>query len=169
MTESEKKTKSALKLELLSHGTLESRDLEASRKFYEDFFGFDVIRTSNISLMIRLGSQHVYAVVENKRVDHKMSFLNHNGVDVLTEAEVDAAHKVCEEQAEKWGLTKISSPRVQHGTYSFYFWDRDGNAWEILCNPEGGYTWLFAEGEQEGRGHWSKDFRRPEETRSTTK
>ena len=91
MTESNKKTKSALKLELLSHGTLESRDLEASRKFYEDFFGFDVIRTSNISLMIRLGSRHVYVVVENKRVDHKMSFLNHNGMDVLTEAEVDEA------------------------------------------------------------------------------
>jgi len=169
MAASAKKKKSVLKLELLSHGTLASRDLESSREFYEDFLGFDVIRTSNISLMIRLGSQHVYVVVENKRADHSMSFLNHNGIDVLTEAEVDEAHKICKEQAEKWELTKISNPRVQHGTYSFYFWDRDGNAWEILCNPADGYTWLFSQGEQEGRGHWSKDFQRPKETRSTRK
>ncbi len=164
MTEAEEKPTPALNLKLLSHGTLESRDLEASRKFYEEFLGFDVVRTSNISMMIRLGSQHVYAVVENKRGGDKMPFLNHNGIDVPTEAEVDEAHRICEEQAEKWGLTKLSKPRVQHGTYSFYFWDLDGNAWEILCNPEGGYSWLFDEGEQEGRGHWAKDFQRPEET-----
>jgi len=165
MAEPDKKIEPALKLKLLSHGTLESRDLEASRKFYEEFLGFEVVRTSNISLMIRLGSNHVYAVVQNKNSDAKMSFLNHNGIDVATEAEVDNCHRICEEQTEKWGLTKLSKPRVQHGTYSFYFWDLDGNAWEILCNPEGGYVWLFAEGEQEGRGHWAKDFERPEETR----
>lgn len=164
MTERISKPEPALKLELVSHGTLESRDLEASRKFYEEFLGLEVVRTSNISLMVRLGSLHVYAVVENKRGGNKMTFLNHNGIDVLTEAEVDEAHKICEEQADKWGLTKLSNPRVQHGTYSFYFWDLDGNAWEILCNPKGGYSWLFEEGEQEGRGHWAKDFERPAET-----
>jgi len=164
MTETETRPKPALNLRLLSHGTLESRDLEASRKFYEEFLGFDVVRTSNISLMIRLGSQHIYAVVENKSADNKMSFFNHNGIDVLTEAEVDEAHKICQEQADEWELTKLSKPKVQHGTYSFYFWDRDGNAWEILCNPEGGYSWLFEEGEQEGKGHWAKNFQRPEET-----
>jgi catechol 2,3-dioxygenase-like lactoylglutathione lyase family enzyme len=164
MTDADTKPQPALNLNLLSHGTLESKDLEASRKFYEEFFGFDVVRTSDISLMIRLGSQHVYAVVENKRGGNKMSFFNHNGLDVLTEAEVDEAHRICAEQTDKWEITKLSNPKVQHGTYSFYFWDRDGNAWEILCNPEGGYSWLFTEGEQEGKGHWAKDFQRPEET-----
>jgi catechol 2,3-dioxygenase-like lactoylglutathione lyase family enzyme len=167
MAEPDQKVEPALKLKLLSHGTLESRDLEASRKFYEEFLGLEVVRTSNISLMIRLGGNHVYAVVENKKSDAKMSFLNHNGIDVATEAEVDHCHQICVEQADKWGLTKVSRPRVQHGTYSFYFWDLDGNAWEILCNPEGGYVWLFAEGEQTGRGHWAKDFERPEETRGS--
>ena len=169
MTEEKQRIEPALKLNLLSHGTLESRDLEASRKFYEEFLGLDVVRTSDISLMVRLGSQHVYAVVENKKGKSKLSFFNHNGIDVLTEAEVDECHKICKDQAEKWGLTKLSNPKVQHGTYSFYFWDRDGNAWEILCNPEGGYSWLFAEGEQEGRGHWAKGFERPAETLTTSK
>ena len=67
MTETETRPKPALNLRLLSHGTLESRDLEASRKFYEEFLGFDVVRTSNISLMIRLGSQHIYTVVIEER------------------------------------------------------------------------------------------------------
>ena len=154
----------ALALKFLSHGTLQSKDLEQSREFYEEFLGFEVVRTSDISLMIRLGGHHVYAVVEHKGADSELSFFNHNGIDVLTEAEVDESHRTCKEQEEKWGLKKISKPRVQHGTYSFYFWDRDGNAWEILCNPEGGYSWLFGEGDQEGKGHWSKDFERPEET-----
>jgi catechol 2,3-dioxygenase-like lactoylglutathione lyase family enzyme len=164
MTETTEAVAPALNLKFLSHGTLESRDLEASRAYYEQFLGLDVIRTSNISLMIRLGGNHVYAVVENKKADNSMTFLNHNGLDVLTEAEVDECHRLCEEQAERWGMTKISKPRVQHGTYSFYFWDLDGNAWEILCNPAGGYVWLFEEGEQEGRGHFAKDFERPSET-----
>ena len=156
----------ALKLKFLSHGTLQSKDLEASREFYEQFLGFDVVRTSKISLMVRLGGDHVYAVVENKHAVSELPFLNHNGIDVSTESEVDQCHAICVDQAQKWGLAKISKPRVQHGTYSFYFWDRDGNAWEILCNPEGGYSWLFAQGDQDGRGHWSKDFERPKETRT---
>ena len=166
MTETTQAAEPVLKLKFLSHGTLESKDLEKSRKFYEDFLGCEVVRTSNISMMVRLGGQHIYAVVENKKSDHEMPFLYHNGLDVSTEAEVDECHRICEAQAEQWGLTKISKPAVQHGTYSFYFWDGDGNAWEILCNPEGGYTWLFEKGEQEGRGHLSKKFERPEETRA---
>lgn len=166
MTETMQTTEPALKLKFLSHGTLASRDLEASRKFYEEFLGLDVVRTSNISLMVRLGGHHTFAVVQNKSQKSEMPFLNHNGLDVGTEAEVDACYEICEAQADKWGLTKLSKPVVQHGTYSFYFWDLDGNAWEILCNPEGGYSWLFEQGEQEGRGHMSKKFDRPGETQN---
>lgn len=154
------KVKPALKLNFLSHGTLESRDLEFSRRFYEEFLGLEVHRTSPISLMVRLGGQHVYAVVYSKRPS-EMTLLNHNGLDVETQAEVDAAHRICVEQAEKWKLTKISKPVLQHGTYSFYFWDADGNAWEILTNPKGGYSWIWDMGDLEGKGHMDKKFKRP--------
>ena len=147
MTETKHATEPALKLNFLSHGTLASRDLEASRKFYQEFLGCEVIGSSDTTLMVRLGGNHIYAVVENRKSEDKMPFLNHNGLDVSTEVEVDECHRICKEQADKWGLAKISKPQVQHGTYSFYFWDRDGNAWEILCNPKGGYTWLFEKGE----------------------
>jgi catechol 2,3-dioxygenase-like lactoylglutathione lyase family enzyme len=151
----------SLKLKFLSHGTLISGDLEATRKFYVDFLGLEVVRTSPISLMVRLGGQHVYACVYRKNHNSKMDFLFHNGLDVETQEEVDEAHATTVAEADKWGLTQITKPKLQHGTYSFLFWDMDLNCWEILSNPEGGYTWIFEQGDQEGKGHLTKEFERP--------
>jgi len=84
------KKKSTLDLKFLSHGTLESKDLDFTRKFYEEFMGFEVIRPAKISLWIRLGGNNIYAVVqalEGRKTE--MNFLNHNGVDVETEDDVD--------------------------------------------------------------------------------
>ena len=150
----------ALKLNFLSHGTLESRDLALSRRFYEEFLGFEVVQTSPISLLVRLGGANTIAVVYSKQA-HEMNLLNHNGLDVLSKDEVDAAYSTVCDQAEKWGLKKISKPHLQHGTYSFFFWDGDDNCWEILTNPQGGYSWLFEQGDQEGKGHLDRNFKRP--------
>ncbi len=95
-----------------------------------------------------------------------MSFLNHNGMDVASEEDVNRCHEIAREQAEKWGLHKMSSPRVQHGTYSFYFWDADDNCREILSNPKGGYCWLFEDGDRAGKGHMDRAFDRPDSTRT---
>jgi hypothetical protein len=65
------------------------------------------------------------------------------------------------EQQNQWGLHKISKPILQHGTYSFFFWDSDNNCWEILTNPKDGYSWLFEKGDLEGKGHLDKNFERP--------
>lgn len=152
----------ALKLKFISHGTLESRDVDFSRRFYEEFFGFETVRTSKISLWIRLGGDHIYVVVKAPPGEETvMPFLNHNGIDVETDAEVDAAHAIVTRDAEKWRLHEISEPLVQHGTYSFYFRDADENYWEILANPKGGYGWMFERGDQGGRGHLARDFDRP--------
>ncbi|HKA43559.1 MAG TPA: VOC family protein [Burkholderiales bacterium] len=151
------KTIPILKTKFLSHGTLGSRDLEATRKFYEEFLGLEVVRTSPVSLMIRLGGQHVYAVVFTKKKE-RMPRIYHNGLDVATDAEVDEAWRRCTEDAEKWGLHDITRPIARHGTYSFLFWDADDNAWEILSNPKGGYTWIFEQGDLAGKGHFDKEF-----------
>jgi hypothetical protein len=83
----------ALKLNFLSHGTLESRDLTFSRRFYEEFLGLEVTQTSRISLLIRLGGPNTIAVVYSKNVGG-MNLLNHNGLDVRTQEEVDEAHRI---------------------------------------------------------------------------
>jgi catechol-2,3-dioxygenase len=151
----------ALKLRYLSHGTLESKDLERARRFYTEFLGLEVIRTSPISLLIRLGGTNTIAVVEQKKRTEVMSMLYHNGLDVETQAEVDECHRLIVENAATWDLKKIGKPSLQHGTYSFFFWDMDDNCWEILTNPPGGYSWLFEMGDQEGKGHLDRNFKRP--------
>src|SRR3954469_15202644 len=80
----------------LSHGTLESRDLEKSRLFYEECLGIETIRTSPISLMIRLGGNNTIAVVQSKRKE-EMSLLNHNGLAVATREEVDECYRVLDQ------------------------------------------------------------------------
>lgn len=151
-----------LKLKFLSHGTLETKDIEFTRRFYEEFMGFEVVQASSVSIWVRLGGQHIYAVVQvNGDRKQVMPFLNHNGVDVHTDEEVDECHRLVVRHAEEWKLHKISKPTVQHGTYSFYFWDADDNAWEILSNPPGGYSWMFERGDQSGVGHMSRNFDRP--------
>ena len=136
---------SALKLKFLSHGTLESRDLEKTRQFYEACLGLEVVRTSPRSMMIRLGGENTIAVVES-RGKQAMPMLNHNGLDVETREDVNECHRILDEGKETWGITKLTRPADQHGTYSFYFCDLDDNWWEILANPQGGYSWMFSQG-----------------------
>jgi catechol 2,3-dioxygenase-like lactoylglutathione lyase family enzyme len=149
---------SVIKSKFLSHGTLGSTDLERTRQFYEEFLGLEVVRTSKISMMIRLGGEHVYAVVKRNHLE-EMDRINHNGIDVDSDDDVNAAWDACNDQAEKWGLYSITKPVFQHGTYSFHFKDGDGNAWEILSNPKGGYQWIFEQGDLEGKGHFDKNIR----------
>ena len=138
-------TEPVLKLNYLSHGTLESYDIEKSRKFYEEFLGLDVVQTSPRSLMIRLGGTNTIATVLNPK-KALMPVLNHNGLDVATREEVDRAHAICTEQQGKWGIKAVTRPSDQHGTYSFYLRDPDDNWWEILTNPQDGYAWMFKKG-----------------------
>jgi predicted lactoylglutathione lyase len=143
MTEVKQKPAPALKLKFISHATLEARDLEASRKFYEEFLGLEVMEMSRIALCVRLGGHNTIVVV-NTNNRHEMPMINHNGIDVGSTEEVDQAHRTVMEQKEKWGLHKITPPKEQHGSYSFYFWDADENCWEILRNSPIGYSNLFA-------------------------
>ncbi len=152
--------KSSLDLKFYSHATIDVADIDRARKFYEEFMGFDVVQTSKISLLIRMGGQTTIAVVKVKN-PLKMDLMNHNGLDVRTKEEVDHAHEVVVAEAETWGLHKITTPSLQHGTYSFYFWDADENVWEILTNPDGGYDWLYGVGNQSGKGHHDRNFKRP--------
>ena len=146
------KTAPALKLNFLSHGTLDSRDLDFSRKFYEEFMGFDVVKTSEISLLIRLGGNHCIAVVFSKKGLGEMNLLNHNGVDVRTKEEVDEAHKVVVANAEKWKLTKISQalPPARHLQLLFL-----GCRRQLLGDPDQsrGRLWLALRARRpEGQG-----------------
>lgn len=156
------KVKPTINTRFYSHATLDSKDITHTRKFFEEFLGFEtVLMAPGNSFWARLGGRQTIVVVQSTLKKESMPFLNHNGLDVETDADVDTAYALVQRDAEKWGLYKWSKPIVRHGTYGFYFWDRDDNCWEILSNPEGGYSWGFERGDQSGRGHMSRDFKRP--------
>lgn len=163
--EEKNKVKPALDLRFYSHATLDCKDIAKTRQFFEEFLGFETVQMANVAFWARMGGDQIIVVVQGPpSTQTDMPFLNHNGLDVATEAEVDAAYEIVKRDADKWGIHKISKPVVQHGTYCFYFWDQDDNCWEILCNPEGGYSWGFELGDQAGAGHLSRKFQRPAST-----
>lgn len=142
-----------LKTRFLSHGTLECRDIVATRRFYEEVLGLQVVQQAPIALFVRLGGSHCYAVVETKNENvAPMSLMNHNGIDLGSEQEVRDAYDTLREVQEQWGIRKLTKPVRQHGTYSFYLQDLDGNWWEICHLPEGGYAFRFEHAETDLTG-----------------
>jgi ferredoxin/catechol 2,3-dioxygenase-like lactoylglutathione lyase family enzyme len=140
-----------LNLNFMSHGTLEVRDLQASRRFYEEVMGFEVIQRAPVALLLRLGSDHTYVVVENRNA-RGTGLLNHNGVDVSTEEDVRAAYETLVSVQDEYGIQRIDKPCLQHGVFSFFFADLDGNWWEILANRPRGYAVEFDDPEADLTG-----------------
>lgn len=118
-----------LNTKFFSHATLSCHDLERSRRFYTEFLGLDVVRTSKHSLATRLGGDTVIVVVEQANKG-EMSRQNHNGLDVASRAEVDRSYQLALAQQEQWGIKRVTRPVDQHGTYSFMIVDFDDNWWE---------------------------------------
>jgi catechol 2,3-dioxygenase-like lactoylglutathione lyase family enzyme len=147
-----------LKLDFISHGTLEVGDLQASRRFYEEVMGFEVIQRTPLSLLLRLGGDHTYVVVKTPK-PKGMPLLHHNGVDVSTEDEVRAAHEALVSVSDDYGIQRVTKPCWQHGVYSFYVADPDGNWWEILANQPRGYAPAFDQPDADltGRSDLTKD------------
>ncbi len=145
ITKSHKTDKPLLDVTMISHGTLTSLDLQASRRFYEEVLGFELIQLSPVSMLARKGSEHTYVVVETGE-DSTMSLLDHNGIDVASRDEVDHAYETLRQVKDEYGLRRVNKVMEQHSIYSFYFQDLDGNWWELLYGRDGGYRYLFDEG-----------------------
>lgn len=157
---------SHLKPRLLSHGTIECHDLERAKRFYTEFLGFQVVQTSAISLMLRLNSTTTIACVQTKG-ETAAGIYSHFGLDYDSREEVDAAYQVAVAAKDDYDIQKITRPVDQHGTYSFYIIDVDGNWWEVLTNPEGGYSYVF-DLEEESRGWRDQDRGRDRQERWET-
>jgi catechol 2,3-dioxygenase-like lactoylglutathione lyase family enzyme len=134
--------KPILNLAVLSHGTVECTDLEATRRFYTEVLGMEVVQTSATSLMMRLNSATTIAAVA-KGGGTSAGVFNHFGFDVATKELVDEAYERVITVQEEYNIQKVTRPVQQHGTYSFYIIDLDENWWEILENPKGGYSYVF--------------------------
>ena len=121
---------------ILSHGTLECRDMVATRRFYEEFLGLETVRHSNNSFKFRLGEY--FSVVCHCRGDRARSTVraNHWGLDMMSRDEVDRAYALAHEHKEKYGIGQITK-LIENETYGFYFSDLDGNWWEFQYAGDG--------------------------------
>lgn len=132
-----KTERSIVKPFCLSHGTLECYDLNASRRFYEEFLGLEGVRHGKTSMVIRLGMRFHIVCVEVGASLKPVNMLNHWGVDVASAAEVDEAYQNALKYQDQYGIRQVQKPRNMHGVYSFYMVDLDHNWWEIQYYENG--------------------------------
>ena len=120
--------------------TLGVADLQRSKKFYTEVFGWDPLPSSNDNiiffqlngLLLSLFSSHALAedaTVSPEGTGFRKFSLAHN---VGSEQEVDSLFAALVRK----GATSIKKPeKVFWGGYSSYVADPDGNLWEIAFNP----------------------------------
>lgn len=142
ITKSHRTTTPLVPVTMISHGTLTSYDLQASRRFYEEVLGFDVIQVSTVSMLIRKGTDHVYVIVETGEPS-TMGMFDHNGIDVPSREAVEEAYEALTRVKDDYRLGRITRPLDQHGAFSFYFADVDGNWWEIVHGRSQGYASIY--------------------------
>ncbi len=133
----------------VSHGTLECISLAASRPFYEEFLGLEVVRHNPKSMLLRKGGYWAVVCLEVGRADRikTVGVRNHWGIDLESREAVEAAHEKALAMKDKYGIKKVAKITDNHGTYAFYFQDRDGNWWEFQHVDEGRYDKFFARGD----------------------
>lgn len=135
-------------LPCIAAGTMAATDLDESRRFYEEFLGFDCVRYAPDRLLIRDAASRRameagdpgYMVIDVQQVPeivHSQNMLNHWGLTVDTKDEVDRIHAAARETKDRYGLRKVQKITTIHDAYGFYFADRDMNWWEVEFRMHG--------------------------------
>ncbi len=142
--------KMPLDLNFLSHGTLGMEDLEKSTRFFREFLGIDVVRTSNISLAIRLGSNtSIACVAMGKKIweaEREGKEHSHFGLDVPTPEDVDEAHRLALKYKDVYEIRDVGDIVETDTGKSFMLEDLNNNYWEILSNAGRGFVDSFKAG-----------------------
>ncbi len=140
-------------------GTMVATDLAATRRMLEELMGLETVLRAPDRLLVRERGHRAgeakhadpYWVLEVRRVDEvavPQEMLNHWGVELTSQAEVDRAYETCAAHAERFELGRVQKPRFRNNSYAFYFVDRDSNWWEMeYREPDLVYTALRARGD----------------------
>jgi catechol 2,3-dioxygenase-like lactoylglutathione lyase family enzyme len=126
----------------LAAGTMVSRDLEAAKRFYENFLGLETVRYADDRMLLRdrrakylmEHGEHNYFVIdvqEVAQVEKPQKMLNHWGVSVGSHAEVERIHVIAKAEADRYWIKKVRPITTIHNSYGFMLIDQDDNWWEI--------------------------------------
>ena len=130
----------------LSHGTLECRNLAASRPFYEEFLGLDCVQHGPNMMMLRKGGYWTIVCVEVGGRIRPRGLAGHWGLDLHSPDQVKQAHELALKHRTRYGIVEVSE--IAADNHRFRLCDRDGNWWEFqYVGEENRYDRLFAEGD----------------------
>jgi catechol 2,3-dioxygenase-like lactoylglutathione lyase family enzyme len=126
----------------LERGTFLTTDLAATRRLLEEGLDLECVRYAKDALYARERGHRPgepkhgqpYLVLDVREVEviaNPQAMLNHWGVFVDSQSDVDRAYAALAANQERFGLRVVQKPRAAHGAYSFYFADRDSNWWEV--------------------------------------
>lgn len=140
--------KPLIELPFLSHGHATLKDVEESVRFYRDFFGLDVVKTSPRTLVARLGSNTAIVGVTLgekglAKADRPWLENSHFGFDFETADDVKEARELSLEHRENFNIQNVGELLEDEEGFSFMLFDQDGNYWQMLENQAGGYSRYF--------------------------
>jgi len=117
----------SINIKRTGHTALFVNDVEKAANFYNENFGFEIIYIFDDWGVVRKNKDDIAFI--KKGASHH---LPHFGMRVSSKEEVDKAYKSLKEKDVK----VILEPKVHRDdSYSFYFEDPDGNAAEIIYDP----------------------------------
>ena len=140
--------KSLIELPFLSHGHATLKDVDESIRFFRDFLGLEVVKTSPRTLVARLGSNTTIVGVtigeKGLAKAHRPWLENaHFGFDVPTADDVKEARSLSLEHQKFFNIKNVGGLEKNDEGLFFMLQDQDGNYWQILENPVGGYARYF--------------------------
>lgn len=121
----------------MTHGTMECTDLQASKKFYQEGLGLDVI--THVPTVEPHDIKHpatpwyVVSLEVPQKNKHYLTPLQRYTVAVESAAALAEAHRQFTERRAEFGLTAIEAIQEHRYGQSFLLSDLDRNWWEIAC------------------------------------
>jgi catechol 2,3-dioxygenase-like lactoylglutathione lyase family enzyme len=139
----------------LTHGHYECRSLEQTLPVLTGLLAMQVVERRDKEALVKHPNTDWHLVVREAGAEAgDKPHNNHYGVRVARGEEIDAAHRYLVANKARYGLTRVSPPRVQHYARSVYFGEPGGNTLEIeYYEPQ-----AAAEGRTIARPHWNREL-----------
>lgn len=117
----------------MSHGTMQCDDEAASRRFYTEVLGLEIVGGGKTSTYIRHPSEPWYIVVLPGRKREYLRPVNRYTLKVASPSAVNEAHGEFAAGGAKIGIGEVGNIEDRDGEVSFMFSDLDKNWWEVAA------------------------------------
>jgi catechol 2,3-dioxygenase-like lactoylglutathione lyase family enzyme len=117
----------------LTHGTVQFDDIDATRRFYENVLGLEVVQLWPSSIYVKHPESPWYIVNLPFRADPILPTRAQRFVlAVESPSKVEEAHHSFSSSGHELGLTAVEPIQKSNGNASFVFSDLNRNWWEVM-------------------------------------